>query len=272
VDAGGSQTRARRRFDGRTVVVTGGSSGIGAAIVRAFVDDGARVLASGRDRERLDAVRASTSEPAMVEVSTADLRRSRNVRALISDAIESFGRIDVLVNNAGVAPSAPVLELRERQWRETLAVNLDAPFVATQAAARHMVEHGVRGAIVNIASTDAFHAEAPQADYNTSKAALVMMSRSFALELGHLGIRVNCVAPGQTATPMVEEELRRPEFRDAYLRRIPARRVGRPEEIAAVVLFLASDEASFVNGETVVADGGQLTGTWYDVRDEPPAS
>jgi meso-butanediol dehydrogenase / (S,S)-butanediol dehydrogenase / diacetyl reductase len=272
VDRGESHTGAPRRFDGRTVVVTGGSSGIGAAIVQAFVDEGARVLASGRDRERLDAVRASTSDPAMVEVATADLRRTREARALIAEAITSFGRIDVLVNNAGIAPSAPVLELRERQWRETLAVNLDAPFVASQAAARHMVEHGVRGAIVNIASTDAFQAEAPQADYNTSKAALVMMSRSFALELGHLGIRVNCVAPGQTATPMVEDDLRRPEFRDVYLRRIPARRIGRPDEVAAVVLFLASDEASYVNGETVVVDGGQLTGTWYDARDEPPAS
>jgi NAD(P)-dependent dehydrogenase (short-subunit alcohol dehydrogenase family) len=263
---------AGERFGGRSVLVTGGSSGIGAAVVRAFAAEEARVLAAGRDRERLEAVRESTADPARVETAVADLRHTREARRLVDDAVASFGRLDVLVNNAGVAPSTPVLELRERQWRETLAVNLDAPFVATQAAARHMIDRGVAGAIVNVASTDAFQAEAPQADYNTSKAALVMMSRSFALELGHLGIRVNCVAPGQTATPMVEEELRRPDFVESYLRRIPARRVGRAEEVAAVVLFLASDDASYVNGETIVVDGGQLTGSWYDARDEPPAS
>jgi meso-butanediol dehydrogenase / (S,S)-butanediol dehydrogenase / diacetyl reductase len=255
--------------DKKVWFITGAGRGLGIDIAQEALAARHFVVATGRNADRV--LQAIGQHDNLLTVAL-DITDPDAAAAAAKSAVDRFGRIDVLVNNAGVAPSAPVLELRERQWRETLAVNLDAPFVATQAAARHMVEHGVRGAIVNIASTDAFHAEAPQADYNTSKAALVMMSRSFALELGHLGIRVNCVAPGQTATPMVEEELRRPEFRDAYLRRIPARRVGRPEEIAAVVLFLASDEASFVNGETVVADGGQLTGTWYDVRDEPPAS
>jgi 3-oxoacyl-[acyl-carrier protein] reductase len=182
-----------------------------------------------------------------------------------------MGHVGVLVNNAGVALSAPAIEVTEGQWRETMAVNLDATFFASQVAARHMIESG-GGAIVNIASTDSFAAEAPQIDYNTSKAAIVMMSRSLALELGHLGVRINCVAPGETATPMVAEELARADFRESYLRRIPMRRVAEPREIANVVLFLASADASYITGETIVADGGQLTGDWYDVADEPPVT
>ncbi len=132
-----------------------------------------------------------------------------------------------------------------------------------------MVEAG-GGAIVNVASIDAFSAESPLVHYNVSKAGLVMMARSFAVELGHLGVRCNCVAPGLTATPMLGDDLDRPELLRESLRRIPMRRVAEPEEPARVVLFLASEEASYVNGETVVVDGGQLAGFWYDPADEPP--
>jgi NAD(P)-dependent dehydrogenase (short-subunit alcohol dehydrogenase family) len=258
------------RFNEARVVVTGGSSGIGAAVVHAFVVEGARVVAVGRDRARLDEVRRAASEPARVHPATADLADPDAARRIVDDAIAVLGDLDVLVNNAGIAPSTPALEVTERQWRATLAVNLDAPFFASQVAARHMLDRGEGGSIVNMASTDSFRAEAPQVDYNTSKAALVMMSRSLAVELGPSGIRVNCVAPGETATPMVEADLAREDFREAYLRRIPLRRVASPAEIARVVLFLASPEASFITGETIVVDGGQLAGDWYDPRDEPP--
>ena len=261
---------AESRFEGRSVVVTGGSSGIGAATVHAFVDEGAHVVAVGRDAGRLEAVRRTAGDPDRVVPRIADVSTPAAARGAIRGAIEAVGRVDVLVNNAGIAHSAPALDIPERQWRETLAVNLDAAFFATQAAARNMIESGGGGSVVSIASTDAFSAEAPQLDYNVSKAALVMMMRSFALELGHLGIRCNCVAPGETATPMVAEELERPDFRASYLRRIPLRRIAEPREIAAAVLFLASDAASFVTGATVLVDGGQLAGDWYDPRDEPP--
>lgn len=258
------------RFDEANVVVTGGSSGIGAAVVHAFVEEGARVFAVGRDRARLDEVRRTASEPERVHTATADLATPDAARRIVHDAIAVLGGLDVLVNNAGIAPATPVLEVTERQWRGTFAVNLDAPFFASQVAARHMLDQGGGGSIVNMASTDSFRAEAPQVDYNTSKAALVMMSRSFALELGSSGIRVNCVAPGETATPMVEADLAREDFREAYFRRIPLRRAASPSEIAGVVLFLSSGEASFITGETIVVDGGQLAGDWYDPRDEPP--
>ena len=257
------------RFGGRNVIVTGGSSGIGRAIVRGFVAEGARVLAVGRNAERLAEVRGGSAAPDRVETSVVDLSSREAVRGMAADAIERLGRVHVLVNNAGIAFEDPVLELTEAHWDETFAVNLDAPFIASQAIARHMVEQG-GGAIVSIASTDAFSAESPQADYNTSKAAVVMLMKSMAHELGHLGVRCNCVAPGQTVTPMLDGGMDDPEFRQAYLKQVPMRRPAQPEEPAAAVLFLASDEASFVNGETIVVDGGQLTGSWYDPRVAPP--
>jgi 3-oxoacyl-[acyl-carrier protein] reductase len=257
-------------FDGRRVLVTGGSSGIGAAIVHAFAAAGARVWSTGRDAARLEEVRSRSSAPDRVQTAIADLTDAAAARRIVHDALDGLGGLDVLVNNAGVAFGSPVLELPWKQWRETMAVNLDAPFLTSQVAARHMVGNG-GGAIVNIASTDSFAAEAPQADYNTSKAGLVMLTKSFALELGHLGVRVNAVAPGETLTAMVAEEVERDDFRDHYLRKIPMRRFGLPEEVASVVLFLASDAASYVHGETILVDGGSATGSWYDPNDEPPA-
>jgi NAD(P)-dependent dehydrogenase (short-subunit alcohol dehydrogenase family) len=255
--------------EGKGVLVTGGSSGIGAAVVHTFVAAGARVWSVGRDTERLERVRNESVDPARVTIDVADLSDLTAVRSMVHSAIRGLDRLDVLVNNAGVAFDSPVLDLPLAQWRHTMTVNLDAPFLASQVAARHMVERG-GGAIVNIASTDSFMAEAPQADYNSSKAALVMLTRSFALELGHLGVRVNAVAPGDTATPMTAAELERAGFRSSYERKIPMRRVGDPAEVAAVVRFLASDAASFITGETIVVDGGQLTGDWYDDAEAPP--
>lgn len=258
-----------QRFAGKNVIVTGGSSGIGRALVHAFVDEGARVRSVGRDAERLEQVRASSSAPERVDTAVVDVRVPEETRRMVRDAIETMGRVHVLCNNAGIAYTEPVLDLREENWLETFATNLHGAFFASQVAAKHMVEKG-DGAIVNIASTDAFMVESPQAHYNSSKAALVMMTRCFAHELGHLGLRANCVAPGQTITPMLEGDMDSEEFRREYLKKIPMRRPSQPEEQAAVVLFLASDEASYINGQTIIADGGQLTGDWYDVSDAPP--
>jgi 3-oxoacyl-[acyl-carrier protein] reductase len=176
--------------------------------------------------------------------------------------------VDVLVNSAGIAEEQGVLEITEHQWRRTLAVNLDAPFFTSQVVARHMVERG-GGAIVNVASTDALVAEAPMAPYNVSKAGLVMLTRSFALELGHRGVRCNAVAPGETLTAMTEREAADPAFRRWYLGQIPAQRFSTAEEQASPILFLASSAASYVNGATLLVDGGQLAGTWYYPWDRP---
>jgi 3-oxoacyl-[acyl-carrier protein] reductase len=235
-----------RRFEGRTVLVTGGSSGIGRAIVLAFAREGGRVFAAARRAPELEAVRAAAG----------------------GGAVETL-TLDVLVNCAGIAKSEPLLEISDESWADTLDTNLGGAFAAAQEAARHMASAG-GGAIVNISSVSAYHAESPDAAYCASKAALTMLTRCMAFELGHLGVRCNSLAPGVTLTPMWGTELERPEVWREQMRHIPLRRPSTPEEQAAAVLFLASDEASYVNGEMLVADGGQTLGFWYSPSDEPP--
>jgi NAD(P)-dependent dehydrogenase (short-subunit alcohol dehydrogenase family) len=255
------------RFAGKRVLVTGGATGIGRATVLAFAREGAQVVASGRREDRLRALQDESGDPD-VHALVADVGSPLSCRQMVAGAIELLGGLDVLVNNAGVSYMEPFLEATEERWRETIDVNLSAPFYASQAAAAHMVDHG-GGAIVNVASIDAFVAESPSAHYMASKAGLVNLTRSIAFELGHRGVRCNAVCPGHTRTPMTEGEWTA-GFRENYLRRIPMRRFAEPGEQASVVLFLASDEASYVNGETITVDGGQLTGFWYYPEDEPP--
>src|ERR1700751_952637 len=256
-----------RRFDGRRVLVTGASSGIGRAIALALAGEGARVGASaprGGLLAELEQVAPSDSVRALV----ADVSRPEESQRMVSDAIDMLGGIDVLVNNAGVAYMEPFLDASAERWRETMDINLDAPFFASQVAARHMVANG-GGSIVNIASVDSFVAESPSVHYMVSKAGVAHLTRVIAFELGHLGVRCNAVCPGFTKTAMTAEGFT-PRFWDNYMRRIPMRRPAEPGGQAGVVLFLCSSEASFVNGETVVVDGGQLTGFWYSPEDEPP--
>jgi meso-butanediol dehydrogenase/(S,S)-butanediol dehydrogenase/diacetyl reductase len=261
-----------RRFKERNVLVTGTSSGIGWVIAHAFVDEGAHVFAVARRGERLQRMRASSSAPERVEIAVVDVGVAEQARQMVRDAVAAMGRLHVLVNNAAIMPYGPVLDISEQTWRETYAVNVDGPFFASQVAASHMVEMG-GGVIINIASANAFRVESPAANYNSSKAALVMMTRCLAHELGHLGVRANCVAPGQTWTPEAQEGLSATDYHREfveYCSRVPLRRPARPEEQASVVLFLASDEASYITGETILVDGGELTGEWYDPADNPP--
>jgi len=256
------------RFDGRSVVVTGGSSGIGRAIVQAFAAEGADVLAIGRDRGRLASIAGGG-----VATLAIDIRETAGLLDGLERWVAERRGIDVLVNCAGVVYGEAISEITTATWDETIATNLSAVFFASQWAARRMVDGGC-GAIVNIASIDAFAAESPSAHYCTSKAGVVMLTQCFAYEFGHLGVRVNAVAPGFTATPMTmgngDAESRR--FYDNYMQRIPMRRPSTPSEQARVVLFLASDDASYINGETIVVDGGQLKGFWSSDPGEIPAT
>jgi meso-butanediol dehydrogenase/(S,S)-butanediol dehydrogenase/diacetyl reductase len=256
------------RFDGRAVLVTGGSSGIGRAAVHAFVAEGARVMATGRDGTRLDGTREGSEDPSRVHVLAADLAQPGEAGRAVSATVEAFGRIDVLVNNAGFADETPVLEMSDEAWRATMAVNLDAVFAASREAGRHMAAAG-GGAIVNVSSIDGIVPEAPLAAYSASKAAVASLTKAFAVELGHLGIRTNAVAPGETVSAMTQDDVDDPWFRAGYLPRIPMRRFATAQEQAAVICFLASDAASYVNGVVLAVDGGQTAGSWYYPWDPP---
>jgi len=241
------------------------------AIAGAFLAEGARVLVADRDAGALATLAERLGGPAVPETIEVDLAEAGAPTRLGAAAEDAIGPLDVLVNNAGLMAQVPVLEITEPEWERLFAVNLRATFFLTQAVAARMAERR-RGSVVSIASVNALRTESPEAHYNATKAGIVAIMRSFATELGHLGLRFNCVAPGETvaaaeAEAYTDEDLARTR---EYLLRVPMRRVSRPEEQAQAVLFLASDAASYVNGHTLVADGGELSGDWYDPARRPP--
>jgi NAD(P)-dependent dehydrogenase (short-subunit alcohol dehydrogenase family) len=255
--------------------VTGGSSGIGRATVRAFAREGAHVYAAARRLDLLEELRgepaAGQNEPAAgtIEAVELDVRDVPAVRQAIRDVVTADGRLDVLVNCAGIGRMKPALDLTEDDWRDLVATNLTSVLFASQEAARHMAGAG-GGAIVSISSICAFMSESPDLAYCATKSGITMVTQCLAHELGHLGVRVNAVAPGLTATPMLDDDLELPDAYEHLMRKIPLRRAAAPEEQAAAILFLASDDASFITGETLVVDGGQTKGFWYYREDEPP--
>ena len=260
------------RFDGRNVIVTGSAQGIGRGIVRAFLDEGATVFAADVRADGLEATHAL--EPSRVRTHVVDLADFDAARAVVPAAIEALGRVHVLVNCAGVMPGGPLLDVSRETFDQTFAVNARAPLATMQAIAPHLAEHG-GGPIVNIASANAFKNESPEGPYNASKAALVALTKAAAHEWGHLNIRANCVAPGQTVTPEGEAEIAadpdEARLQREYLRKIPLRRAGAPRDQAMAVLFLASDDAAWISGQTIIVDGGELGGgDWYDAADAPP--
>jgi NAD(P)-dependent dehydrogenase (short-subunit alcohol dehydrogenase family) len=260
------------RFTDRNVIVTGSAQGIGRGIVQAFLDEGASAFAADINTEGLEGTAALA--PDRVRIHTVDLADFDQASGLVPAALEALGRIHVLVNCAGMMPDGPLLEVTRETFDRTFAVNARAPMVTMQAIAPHLAEHG-GGAIVNITSANAFKNESPEAAYNASKAALVALTKAAAHEWGHLGIRVNSVAPGQTVTPEGAAEIAadpdEARLQREYLRKIPLRRAGTPRDQAMAVLFLASDEAAWITGQTIIVDGGELGGgDWYDRSDAPP--
>jgi NAD(P)-dependent dehydrogenase (short-subunit alcohol dehydrogenase family) len=255
-----------RRFEGKTVLVTGAGRGIGRAIAVRFASEGADVLCVGRTREPLEET-AALCESAWVE--PGDVSRSDDVDRVVAAALERWERIDVLVNNAGIDDETPFLDMREESFDAVIATNLKGVFLMSQRVARAMRDAG-GGVILHNISIDASGGDGPFASYNASKAALLGLNRTMALELAEHGIRVNGVSPGFTHTDMTEKAVGPAlmQYLNGSFARVPMKRLVKPEEIAAAFAFLASDDASAITGQNLTVDCG-LTANWFILESLP---
>jgi len=244
----------------RGVLISGGTSGIGLATAERFIEEGSRVYVSGLDEGEVSAAVAVLAQRGTVAGQACDVSAEADVRRLVDAAEQALGGIDVLINNAGTARRVRFLDIAVADWDRIMAVNLRGMFLVAQAVSRRMAERG-RGVIVNMSSVNGLAGEEDYAHYNASKGGVLQLTRTMASELGRQGIRVNALCPGFIHTPLndaISAQLGADEFEVAYAERIPLRRVGRADEVAAAYAFLASDDASFIHGAALVVDGGQL--------------
>jgi len=247
-----------RDLTGTVALVTGASRGLGRAFALALAEAGADLVLAARSVDDLQlTAEAAAKHGVRAEAFRADMREARDIEALVEGATRAFGRIDVLVNNAGIAGAEkPVLDLERREWEEALAVNLLGPALLARAVARGMVERR-QGRIINVASIAGLAPVSRLGPYCVSKAALIQLTRVMALELARHNVQVNALCPGYFRTPMNETFFATPKGQAVVQHAIPMQRLGDPKELAPMVVFLASEASSFMTGSVVVVDGGQ---------------
>ena len=245
---------------GKTAIVTGAARGIGAACARAFASHGARVVLADVNA---DACRSTASE---IESSTGaetlgvptDVANPAQCEALAASCVDRFGQCDILLNNAGILQAGSILDLSIEDFDRVLSVNLRGTFLLSRVVARHMVEKGIKGAIINMSSTNAVVAIPNQLAYAVSKGGVRQLTNAMAMALAPYDIRVNAIGPGSIQTDMLAQVMEDDESRRVILSRTPLGRAGAPEEVAKVAVFLASDYASYITGQTIYPDGGRL--------------
>jgi meso-butanediol dehydrogenase / (S,S)-butanediol dehydrogenase / diacetyl reductase len=244
-----------RGLTDKRVLITGAAGGIGAATATRFLEEGARVVAL--DRDDLALHRLQGELPGMGGAVVADVTDPEQVAWAFAEVDRLLGGVDVLINNAGISVRHRFLEITPEEWRRVMAVNLDGVFFVAQEAAQRMLAGG-GGVILNMGSTNGLMGYPYYADYNASKAGVIELTRTMALELAP-PVRVNAVCPGWILTPMQAAEYT-PEMRRGFADKVPLKRLGRPEDVAALFAFLASDDATFITGQTFVIDGGEICG------------
>ena len=239
------------KFEGKTVIVTGSARGIGRAIAEKFAEMGARVVISDLDQQQVEQVAAEIGNDAIGIV--ANVTSGEDIENLFGQVKEKYGNIDVVVNNAGVTRDTLMIRMDEKDWDMVLDINLKGSFLVTKTAARIMMKQRF-GRIINISSIVGINGNAGQVNYSASKAGILGLTKSAAKELATRGITVNAVAPGYIATEMTGALSE--QAKSAFLDRVLIKRPGSPEDVASAVLFLASDEASYITGQVLAVDGG----------------
>jgi 3-oxoacyl-[acyl-carrier protein] reductase len=252
------------KLNGRVSIITGGNSGIGKATALLFAREGSKVVIAGRNaskgREVVEAIRKSQGEAIFVKT---DVSKSPDVKSLVETAVEKFGRIDILFNNAALSPVGTVLDTSEKEWSDVIGTNLTGTFLCTRYVLPHMIKRK-KGVIINTGSINSLVAMKKEAAYDASKGGVLMLTRAVALDFAEFNIRANCICPGAIETPMLRDILSQapdPAAAEADLvKKHPLGRIGSPEDVANMALFLASDDSSFVTGTAMPVDGGILGG------------
>jgi NAD(P)-dependent dehydrogenase (short-subunit alcohol dehydrogenase family) len=249
-----------QRFENQVAIVTGGAHGIGLATARRLASEGATVVIADIDYATADheiqALKKRDGKGLAVQV---DVTSRAEVEAMLAITLQHYDHVDVLCNIAGIAIDEHFLQITDERWNQTLAINLTGVFLCSQVVARHMVERRIEGRIVHLASTNGLVGEEDLTAYNASKFGVVGMTMTMAIDLAPYNIRVNSVCPGLIKTRLTEPAREDPQWAADYLKKIPLKRFGEPEEVAAAVAFLASNDSGFITGHQLVIDGGQLT-------------